>query len=129
MTPQIFMRIESVVNRAVVDWALHGSRSAADPVRGAVDFTDAPGLYFTSDCKGKPANANDINGNGWLEFGEMGKFYNATIRDPVTLEEWRTRCYSDSTTKIYQIGIDPSHENAPVYTFTHFKQPDYGWPK
>lgn len=128
MTSQVFMEIDVTVNTAVVSWALHGSRSPADPVNGAVDFTDAEGLYYTPDCKGKPANTNDLNGNGWLEFNEIGAIYDTTRRDQDALEKWRIRCYSDNTTRIYQIGIDPRHENAPIYTFTRFKQPDYPWP-
>lgn len=126
LTPKRFSQIAMASNRAVRDWMRYGSRSLQDPVNGATDFTDAEGLCFSDGGKG--ANCPG-NGDSSRPFGELGNTYLNVRRDKVTMEEWRYKFWRDDSTEVYQVGIDPSFENDPIYTFTRFDQPDYGWPE
>jgi hypothetical protein len=123
MKPARFSQIEMVVRSAVTSWALNGSRSPADPVHGAIDFTDAEGLCFSDMGRGNKCKGSGTSDDPYVYFGQMGTTYENVRRDPVTLEEWRQKFWPNDSTYVYQIGIDPNHNNDPIFTFTRFKQP------
>ncbi len=129
LTAARFIEIEMVVNRSVWAWASNGSRSPADPVHGAVDFTDAEGLCFSDGGRGDICPGQGTADNPYRTFQNLGATYVNVRRDFTTMEEWRKKFWLNESTTSYQVGIDTNHNNDPVYTFTRFKQPPGGWPK
>jgi hypothetical protein len=105
MSVEGFTKIESEVRRAISQWKRYGSRSFADPVRGAVGYRDLSGMRDDN----IQSDGNGVKLEDRLDWiGEVGNLGIALDKDKIEANWWRKHYGSNRRysviTDVYPIG-------------------------